>query len=76
MFRPMVAIFRLQVVLGVLKSYCKLYRAHNVEISTYLVNRCDKAQIKQTENKSQILICNLFSICDLFSVSSVHFGLF
>jgi len=35
----------LQVVLGVLKSYCKLYHVHNVEISKCLVSRCDKAQI-------------------------------
>ena len=30
----------LQVVLGVLKSYCKLYRAHNVDISTCSVSGC------------------------------------
>ena len=51
MFRPMVAIFRLSwQYLRATVSYI----AHNVEISKCLVSRYDKAQIKQTENKSQI----------------------
>ena len=50
MFWPMMAIVRLPW--EYLGTYCKLYRAHNVEISTQLA-RCDTAQIEQTENKSK-----------------------
>ena len=37
MFRPMMAIVRLPC--EYLRTYCKLYRAHNVEISTCLVSK-------------------------------------
>ena len=37
MFRPMMTIVRLPW--EYLRAYCKVYRAHNIEISTYLVNK-------------------------------------
>ena len=44
----------LQVTLEYLRAYCKLYRAHNVEISTCLVSRCDKAQIKNPKTNHKL----------------------